>query len=73
MRVMISRDSALMSLRRKRGVVPVTVMVAGGIDTLVGTGVASAAEADRESIDGGELLVLYSLATSYDVHLGGKT
>jgi hypothetical protein len=54
-----------MSLRRKRTVIPVTVMVAGGIDILVGTEVVIAAEADQGSIDGGDLSVLHHLATSY--------
>jgi hypothetical protein len=54
----VLRGLALMSLRERREVIPVTVMVVRGIDTLIGTGVVSVAEADRESIEGGELSVL---------------
>jgi hypothetical protein len=67
MKAMVSRDSALMDLRGNREVIPVTMMV-GDIDTLVGTGVASAAEADQERIDGGESLVIISVvAKTYGV------
>ena len=58
MKATVLRGLPLMSLRGKREVIPVTVMVVGGIDTLFGTGVVSVAEADRESIEGGELSVL---------------
>ena len=57
--VLISRVRGSREVGLLVTVVVVTVMVVvGGIGILVGTGVVSVAEADRESIEGGELSVL---------------